>query len=267
MELNKIYSFFFHPLSAEHSSLTQVLSTTTVIALSILTSGIFLVVFGFINLKNYQIYQIQEESSKISQIRSSKLYDSSSVIIPKTAPYADFRVNNNRASNPSHVDQNKINHLKLKHHEQIRLFKLWANQNNWKMFTPQYSHYDWWAFPINRSSVGQGEKYAVNEAEIELLKSDAEFMKDYRSGVQLVVQSWGWDLARKQPVQDKLASQIWSGYGVRLGKIADSLYVFGEKELYLNLQEFFRNVCQSKINQFPIESWVIENLFRSTSHM
>lgn len=158
----------------------------------------------------------------------------------------------------------KIKRVKEKNAEQVKAFEQWAEKKDWIRFTPQYSHYDWWAFPISRSSLGQGDKYAVNSVEIQALKADDDFMRNYRRSVELVVNSWGWDLNKDVPIAaDEITSdQLWTGYGVRLGKMADSLKLFDEKDLYRKLQHFFDSVCVPLANRYPLEDWVYKNLGR-----
>jgi hypothetical protein len=55
MRTENLYNFFFHPLSSQHSKGVKVLAVSTVIALSILTGGIFAAAFGIIQLKDRKI--------------------------------------------------------------------------------------------------------------------------------------------------------------------------------------------------------------------
>ncbi len=43
----------------------------------------------------------------------------------------------------------------------LEKFVSWAQSGDWKQFGPSYHYYDWWMFPIDRSSQGQGWKYTV----------------------------------------------------------------------------------------------------------
>ena len=45
-------------------------------------------------------------------------------------------------------------------------------------------------FPIDRSS-NQGLKYTVFKDDIQQLKSDIDWLKEYRLGAILLMQSWG----------------------------------------------------------------------------
>ena len=155
--------------------------------------------------------------------------------------------------------------VKAKNAEQVQLFEEWAEKKDWKTFKPEHSHYDWWAFPITKSSASYGDEYALNAMEIQYLKRDKEFMRHYRKGVELVVKSWGWDLRKNAPVpkKERTADQLWTGYGVRLGKMADSLKLFGEKDKYRRLQRFFDKVCVPLgKDKHPLEAWVYTHLGR-----
>lgn len=146
----------------------------------------------------------------------------------------------------------KAEFVKKVHKKQVEAFRKAAQEGRWERFDHRNSHYDWWAFPITRMS-SYNDLFSVTPDDIELLKKDLEFMKRFREGVKLVVNSWGWDLDKDGPIIDKKATQTWIGYEVRLGKMADSLNLFGEKELLHRLQNFAR---QHDIK----EEWVRANL-------
>lgn len=95
--------------------------------------------------------------------------------------------------------------------------------------------FDWWMFPIDQDSQ-HGDKWRVSPSDIEVLKADAEFMASYREGAILVARSWGWDLKKNQKIHDPKLK--WAGWDVRLGKMACSLYLFGQKDLHASLLNF-----------------------------
>lgn len=156
----------------------------------------------------------------------------------------------------------KVDQIKQKHSEQLQKFEQWASAKDWKLFTPTYSHYDWWMFPVARPSSHYGDIYQVSQADVDALKADPKFMKEYRRGVELVVRSWGWDLQRQCSVleTERTPEQRWTGYGVRLGKMADSLLLFGEDDLYRKLQLFYQAICCPLLHQMPLEHSVKEAL-------
>jgi hypothetical protein len=81
-------------------------------------------------------------------------------------------------------------------------------------------------------------------------------MKDFRRGVALVAFSWGWDVEKGLSITQPKNGQEWRGYEVRLRKMADSLFLLGEEELFRSMQTFAK---QCTINPIK-EKWVLENL-------
>jgi hypothetical protein len=144
--------------------------------------------------------------------------------------------------------------VKLQHSTQLRKFRHWANTGSWRKFDTH--HYDWWIFPITQSSDSYGVRFALSPSDIESLKQDPDFMDDYRQGVHLVSKSWGWDLSASKPISDRFGVQKWTGHGVRLGKMADSLQLFGEKGMFRSLQQFSK---QHQV-QSSIAPWVKNTL-------
>lgn len=230
IERNDVYDFFFHPLKKGHSTFFKVGSTIAVALLSLATAGMFLIAFSVVNLCDRNVVHQKVAKHKLTALMKNLQLPSES--------------------------QNKIKNLKEQHSKQLKLFEQWAESGDWKRFKPEYSHYDWWAFPITRPSSGYGNTYAVNEKEIEALKADTDFMKGYRRGVELVVKSWGWDINRDAqiPESERNSDQTWTGYEVRLGKMGDSLYLFGEKELFEKVKRFYQSVCVP--SKYPLSDWV-----------
>ena len=134
-----------------------------------------------------------------------------------------------------------IKQLQVRHKAQIDQFQKWS-QGNWGTFHSE--HYDWWAFPICSGSQGQGYKCSISLSEIEELKRNPVFMATYRKGVRLVVQSFGWDLDAWSPVAHPKKEQRWTHNEVRLGKVAESLKLFGEWDLFQKLHYFGQKECQ-----------------------
>lgn len=126
-----------------------------------------------------------------------------------------------------------IEKLKLVHREQVLEFESWAAQNDWEKF--HYSHYDWWTFPINRPS-SFGYAWVVYEGEVDLLKSDLQFMSNYRRGVVLVSASWGWNLESCTYICHPLPGQSWHHWPIRLYKAAQSVQLFGLGDYFASLR-------------------------------
>ncbi|MFT4552852.1 MAG: hypothetical protein ACI9S8_001484 [Chlamydiales bacterium] len=271
MRINDIGNFLLHPLSPQFSRPKKVCSVLSVISLVVITAGLFLIPFTIANLRNRNI-QSKKEDYRVASIRTQNLQGKKgkaskpigqiwNAQIQKESGHLRQRprilrakVSHNSTGVSAATDRTKVDVLKRKHAKQLAQFEVWARANEWQNF--ETSHYDWWIFPISRDSAGQGSSYTVYKNEIAALKNDPEFMKNYRRGVDLVVKSWGWDLSQNLEVQNKQPSQRWIGYGVRLGKMADSLRLFGEKDLHARLQTFAYNCARPK----NLEPWVKRNL-------
>ena len=127
-------------------------------------------------------------------------------------------------------------------------FKAWAKQGKWRQFSRHEHHYDWWMFPINREADTKGQAYAVYEEEIKALKQDEAWLKDYRLGAILVMQSWGWDVAKERLFDFPTKDQKWDDWEVRLGKMANSLLLFEQWDLHKSLREYVKHLKKKGIN-------------------
>jgi hypothetical protein len=134
-----------------------------------------------------------------------------------------------------------IEALKNIHAQQVTDFESWAARGDWERF--HYSHYDWWAFPISRSSA-YGMKYVVFEGEIAELRKDAAFVEKYQAGVRLVAASWGWDLLGCRYIDHPQAGQCWHDWPVRLFKAAQSVKLFGYDETFASLKIYALDLMQ-----------------------
>ena len=122
-----------------------------------------------------------------------------------------------------------------RHHAQVTEFEKWAAENDWDSF--HRSHYDWWAFPIDRPS-SHGYMWTVYAADIAELQEDQLFTNRYVRGVCLVAASWGWDVFRKNYIPDPQPAQRWHQWPVRLHKMAQSVKLFGYDELFNSLRTY-----------------------------
>jgi hypothetical protein len=122
-----------------------------------------------------------------------------------------------------HSDFVGLENLKKKQGDQLQLFEQFAAERRWTKF--HESHYDWWTFPIDKPS-RLGFAYTVFEDEIETLKQDLQFMKNYIRGVDLLMLAWGWDLYKEKEIDDPDPDQTWSDWPIRLSKCAQSLKLF-----------------------------------------
>ena len=135
----------------------------------------------------------------------------------------------------------------------LNQFIAWAKAGDWQQFGPGFHHYDWWMFPIDRPSAGQGMKYTVYQQDIQALKHDSAFLKNYRLGAILLMQSWGWDIKHQKPYKNPNPGQTWRNHDVRLGKLGHSLILFEQWDLYDSLKHY---VVHLKQTGHQLENWV-----------
>jgi hypothetical protein len=137
----------------------------------------------------------------------------------------------------------KILNEKRKQALQLQQFEKYARDGNWGGI--HSAHYDWWMFPINKTSVGGGDQYYFPNKALEELRKDKEFMDSFRRGVALEALAWGWDIKNNALVAAPGKDQRWTGYGIRLAKMADSLWLLGEFELFQSMQLFATQMVSS----------------------
>ena len=125
--------------------------------------------------------------------------------------------------------------LMARHAEQIADFERWAAASDWKRF--HSSHYDWWAFPIDRPSA-YGLAWTVYEGEIAALNEDLEFVRRFLRGEELLAASWGWDLKMADDIANPAAGQSWRQWPVRLFKAALSAKLFGHADVFESLKKY-----------------------------
>lgn len=243
MRAQDIHNFFFHPLAIEHSDTRKVLSVVAVVALSFLTAGLFAIAFVIVNWNDRKI-TIEKIDPKVFTAASPVLTK-----VPKTQPNKTMH-------------QEKAERIKQKQAEQLTIFEKWAKAKDWQSI--HGAHYDWWMFPVDRPSAGHGDTYAVSRDDIESLKADATFMKNYKRGVAIVVEAWGWDLDKDKPISNPEKGQKWTGYGVRLAKMSDSLHLFGEADLHQKLRLFFTQFCLPQQDHIPISD--LPWLYKTFAH-
>lgn len=245
MKTQQIYNFFFHPLNDSHSDEVKVFSVITNIALSILTAGTYLLLFGLIQWKDWK------KTHSLNKLENSPTEAVQLVIgkDPSLAPVVS--ISGKSSSVPGFVG---IAALKEKQKDHLFKLKALAYAGQWEHLREHTSHpdsgFDWWMFPINRSSAGQGTKYQLSLSNIEELKKDSDFMSHYREGVKLIMLSWGWDADSGNDVSN--ASQCWTNYEVRLGKMAHSLLLFDQQDLLKSLKQF----CVQKGFYSTLSSWI-----------
>lgn len=122
-------------------------------------------------------------------------------------------------------------------------FRKWIKDENFDQMNGLrgQAHYDWWMFPTSDDGENAPEQqgaFKVSKIEVEELKKDAEFMENYREGIKLQMLSYGWNTDTNSFVKKRLKNQNYNNYHIRLGKLAHSLGMFGEKELHSSVKAF-----------------------------
>jgi len=104
-----------------------------------------------------------------------------------------------------------------------------------------HSHYDWWMFPNDRDSWGQGRKYALFQKDIDALLNEVDgYAECYKLGTRLVLRSWGWDMDEERfyGKDERTAEQRWTGYNVRLLKMLYSTIILKQWDVYRSVYKF-----------------------------
>lgn len=135
-----------------------------------------------------------------------------------------------------------IEELIDRHREQVASFEAWANNHQWNQFHD--SHYDWWAFPIDKPS-SHGYAWTVYDGEVAQLRSQKPFVNRYLLGVELVAASWGWDVRRRKSINEPREEQHWNDWPVRLYKAAQSTKLFGFHDFHLSLKDYAKRLIRS----------------------
>ena len=134
-----------------------------------------------------------------------------------------------------------IPELKRKHAEQLQKFEEWANANNWHDL--HKAHYDWWMFPVDEPS-SYGFAWTVYEGDIAELKQDADYIKGYEVGVEILAQSWGWNIHTTRYVENPWPDQCWQEWPIRLYKCAKSLKLFGYEMQFQAMKVYARELMR-----------------------
>lgn len=151
-----------------------------------------------------------------------------------------------------------IAQLKEKHLLQIEELSNWAKHEKWDQF--HSSHYDWWAFPIDKPSA-YGFSYTIFEEEVNILKQDAEFLKNLLLGAELLLRSWGWDLKRQCHIEHPLPAQNWQNWPIRLHKCASSLLLFGFYNEFASIRQYANTLIHKGVS-FEYRGRDLSELFR-----
>lgn len=148
------------------------------------------------------------------------------------------------------IDKNnpelKLEDLKKKNTEILRLFKNNKKHNEWSLIISIESNYDWWAFPIpdpdpNKGGMwedpqytysGKGKKYSVFLKDIDNLRfEESPIIANIKEIATIVCEAWGWDLDNNRVIYINPLSEQTRGWrptnNIRLFKMILSLLCFG----------------------------------------
>ncbi len=214
------YNFFFHPLHADHREDIRGVSILTNVALTALTGGWYLVAFAAVHAREYMMIQQAEQAAKAASSKPANAFDS---IFPAESRVVKF----------SHGDFVGIPALKKKQREHLKKLEDLAQQGHWTHIQKQTMHplssFNAWMLPTSSASEKHGDRYRLTPYNIEMLRNDAEWMKNYRRGVCLIAKSWGWDLNKFEDRSNKTFH--WAntrGSLERAGTMLQSLTEFGK---------------------------------------
>lgn len=127
----------------------------------------------------------------------------------------------------THTEFIGVERLITEHNAQVHSFIDWADRGDWHSF--HSSHFDWWAFPIDKPSQ-HDYAFTVYESEIVALKTNDEFSRLHVLGSELLLLSWGWQWASSVRVPMPDPSQAWAHWPIRLYKCSRSMWLFGFEE-------------------------------------
>ena len=236
MKIEDAHQFIFHPWSEDHSLGTKIAATVADITLSIFTVGLFLIPFIYYQWNDREVTVVKTPTPASAKAQET---------LRKPDPSPSSLTTN------SHLSP-KAKAVKEKQAWQLDQFEQWAKAGQWNKI--HSAHYDWWMYPIDKSSGKHGVTYQLNSNEIMTLKSDPEFMNNYRRGVVLGAKAWGWDVLGCKPIENPTKDQKWQDWNVRLGKMADSLHLFGEEDLRQSMRKYVQD------NHLYIDNWVLRHL-------
>jgi len=158
----------------------------------------------------------------------------------------------------NHSDFIGLEALKKAQANQLSQFEEWALKKDWQKF--HVSHFDWWMFPFSKPSQF-GYTYTVYESEVQALKQDPEFIKNYLRGIELLLLSWGWDLYKEEAIAEPDLNQEWHNWPIRLYKCAMSLQEF-EFETEFNSVRKYANMLLKHCKSFEYMGIDLAIIFR-----
>lgn len=250
MKVKNLYPFLFHPFDKSQNQKRQKQAVFFFVLASLLTLGSYLVIVGGVRLAE-RIFKKEKKGGKTKKVfdKTIKIPTDKKVKTPsgKTNKKESPLVQPSKKENLNEILAKRRNldisspgqflgtaHFKKMHATQLALFRIHAQTGNWNAI--HSDHFDWWMFPLHWDTQSKGKAYQILEKDRDLLKEDKDFMDLYREGVHLAILAYGYDLSQGVAVQNPGKGQAWTGYEIRLSKIALSLKYMGEEALFAKVQ-------------------------------
>ncbi len=225
------YNFLFHPLHEEHQDEVKGISIVTNVLLTVFSSGLYLLVVGAVHA--YEWMSGNEASP--ADGKAKEVFDKHFPLASRT-----------KTSYPDFVG---IPALKQKHREYLKQLTGLAHEAEkkpilWRHFqrrtSDPISQFDAVMLPTSEPSDKHGDQYRLSKGDLDILKSDPQFMKSYRKGI--VVIGKGLCAVDLEKVHDLTSDQQrYTGNSTRLKLMLQSLTEFGVKDLHENLVAFIRS--------------------------
>jgi hypothetical protein len=174
----------------------------------------------------YETMDGQEDFEPQSDILSG--YKRPSSMLPKsTIPKTRF-IN----TTPYGGDRFVVTHqaLELAKHRQL------ADSGQWRKI--HNDHYDWWMFPIDRGSIGYGEKYNIAGKPLKRLKRNRRFLKNVAEAIKINALALAWDVETSKYIEDinwDAGQDPWLAYPTRIWKMTRSAQILGLKKEFESL--------------------------------
>lgn len=194
----------------------------------------------------YETMEGQEDFEPQSDILSG--YKRPSSILPKsTIPKTRF-IN----TTPYGGDRFVVTHqaLELAKHRQL------ADSGQWRKI--HNDHYDWWMFPIDRGSIGYGEKYNIAGKPLKRLKRNRRFLKNVAEAIKINALALGWDIETSNYIEDinwDAGQDPWLAYPTRIWKMTRSAQILGLKKEFESLLLMQRSLADGGIKFNHNEYW------------
>ena len=132
-------------------------------------------------------------------------------------------------------------------------------------------------FPTNRKNKKNGQKYDLSQKGIDQMKQDQNFMKEYREGVEIILESWSCNIEgdfqkdiNSVIIENLKPGQYWDNNTIRFGKVLYSLSLFNKNDfavddLLQKVRDFGRYLilAQKLDSKNQKNKWIIDLICNS----